>query len=146
MSEAVTEGQGYAVGHIDQMGEHYGFRKIRRTLGVDAFGVNAIVLPPGYETGRHYHDRQQELYFVHRGTVEIEFGDGSTHTLAPGTAARVDASTVRRLRNVGDEDAIYVIVGAVDGYVGRDGRLPEGEISPFGPGGRPEDAASGGEA
>ncbi len=146
MSEGVTEGQGYAVAHIDQMGERYGFRKIRRTLGVDAFGVNAIVLPPGYETGRHYHDRQQELYFVHRGTVEIEFGDGSTHTLAPGTAARVDAPTVRRLRNVGDEDAVYVIVGAEDGYVGRDGRLPEGETSRFGPGGRPEDAASGGEA
>jgi quercetin dioxygenase-like cupin family protein len=146
MSEGVTEGQGYAVAHIDQMGERYGFRKIRRTLGVDAFGVNAIVLPPGYETGRHYHDRQQEVYFVHRGTVEIEFGDGSTHTLAPGTAARVDAPTVRRLRNVGDEDAVYVIVGAVDGYVGRDGRLPEGETSRFGPGGRPEDTASGGEA
>jgi quercetin dioxygenase-like cupin family protein len=145
MSEGVTEGQGYAVGHIDQMGDHYGFRKVRRTLGVEAFGVNAIVLPPGYETGRHYHDQQQELYFVHRGTVEIEFGDGSTHTLHPGAAARVDAPTVRRIRNVGDEDAVYVIVGAKDGYVGRDGRLPEGETSRFGPAGPPQEAASGGE-
>ena len=82
MSEGVIEGDGYAVGHIDQMGERYGFRKIRRTLGVDAFGVNAIAIPPGYETGRHYHDSQQELYFVHRGTVEIEFGDGPAHALA----------------------------------------------------------------
>jgi quercetin dioxygenase-like cupin family protein len=145
MSEGVIEGDGYAVGHIDEMGERYGFRKIRRTLGVDAFGVNAIALPPGYETGRHYHDSQQELYFVHRGTVEIEFGDGSTHTLPSGAAARVDAPTVRKIRNVGDEDALYVIVGAKDGYVGRDGRLPEGETSAFGPAGRPEDAASGGE-
>jgi quercetin dioxygenase-like cupin family protein len=145
MSEGVIEGDGYAVGHIDEMGERYGFRKIRRTLGVDAFGVNAIAIPPGYETGRHYHDSQQELYFVHRGTVEIEFGDGSTHTLPSGAAARVDAPTVRRIRNVGDEDAVYVIVGANDGYVGRDGRLPEGETSAFGPAGRPEDAASGGE-
>jgi quercetin dioxygenase-like cupin family protein len=142
----VVEGDGYSVGAIDGIGEGYGFRKLRRELGVTEFGVNAIVLPPGYETGRHYHDRQQELYFVHRGTVEIEFGDGSTHTLAPGTAARVDAPTVRRLRNVSDEDAVYVIVGGKDGYVGRDGRLPEGETSPFGPGGPPEDAASGGEA
>jgi uncharacterized cupin superfamily protein len=145
-TEGVIEGQGYAVGHIDQMGERYGFRKIRRALGVDAFGVNAIVLPPGYETGRHYHDRQQELYFVHRGTIEIEFGDGSTHTLAPGTAARVDAPTVRKMRNVGGEDAVYVVVGAEDGYVGRDGRLPEGETSRFGPAGPPENAASGDEA
>jgi uncharacterized cupin superfamily protein len=146
MSEGVTEGEGYAVGHIDQMGERYGFRKIRRSLGVTAFGVNAIALPPGYETGRHYHDEQEELYFCHRGRIEIEFGDGTTHALEPGGAARVDPATVRKLRNVGEEDAVYVIVGAKDGYVGRDGQLPEGETSPFGPEGRPEDAAASGEA
>ena len=66
-----------------------------------AFGVNAIEIPPGYETGRHYHDEQEELYFVFRGQVEIEFGDGSSHLLGPGGLARVDAATVRRLRNVG---------------------------------------------
>ena len=41
------EGDGYAVGSIDGIGEGYGFRKIRRELGVSAFGVNAIVMPPG---------------------------------------------------------------------------------------------------
>jgi hypothetical protein len=67
--------------------------------------------------------------------VQFEFGDGSTHVLGPGGVARVDAATVRKIRNVsGDEDAIYVIVGGKDGYVGRDGRLPEGETSRFGPG------------
>ena len=54
-----------------------------------AFGVNAVVLPPGYETGRHLHDEQEELYFVHRGTVEFEFGDDSRHVLGPGGIARV---------------------------------------------------------
>ena len=49
-------GDGYAVGSIDQMGDGYGFRKIRRALGVTAFGVNAIVIPPGYATPRHFHD------------------------------------------------------------------------------------------
>ena len=143
MGEGITEGEGYAVGHIDEMGEGYGFRKIRRSLGVTAFGVNAIALPPGYETGRHFHEEQEELYFLHRGRIEMEFGDGSTHALEPGGVARVDASTVRRVRNVGDEDAVYVIVGAKDGYVGRDGRLPEGETSPFGSTGPPEAATSG---
>jgi hypothetical protein len=28
---------------------------------------------------------------------------------------------------VGDGDAIYLCAGGKDGYVGRDGRLPEGE-------------------
>ena len=38
---------------------------------------------------------------------------------------------------MGDGDAVYVVVGAKDGYVGRDGRLAEGETSRFGPAGRP---------
>jgi quercetin dioxygenase-like cupin family protein len=126
---SATTGDGYAVGHLDDLGEGYGFRKIRKGLDVTAFGVNAIVLPPGYATGRHFHEQQEELYFVHRGTVEFEFGDGTTHRLEEGGLARVDAPTVRRIRNVGEGDATYVIVGGKDGYVGRDGRLPEGETS-----------------
>jgi len=136
----VVEGEGYAVANIDGIGEGPGFRKIRRELGVTAFGINAIVLPAGIETGRHYHDEQEETYFVHRGRVEFEFGDGSTHVLGPGGVARVDAATVRRMKNVGDEDAVYVIAGGKDGYVGRDGRLPEGEegrVRQSGPPGAP---------
>jgi quercetin dioxygenase-like cupin family protein len=131
----VVEGDGYAIGSIDALGDGYGFRKIRRALGVTAFGVNAIVMPPGYETGRHFHDAQEELYLVHRGRVEFEFGDGTKHVLGAGGLARVDPATIRKVRNLGDEDAIYVIAGGKDGYVGRDGRLPEGEEIRFGPGG-----------
>jgi quercetin dioxygenase-like cupin family protein len=123
----VIVGDGYALAHLDALGEGYGFRKIRRALGVTAFGINAIVLPPGLETGRHYHEEQEETYFVHRGSLEFEFGDGSKHVLGPGGVARVDPHTVRKVRNVSDEDAVYVIAGGRDGYVGRDGRLPEGE-------------------
>ena len=123
----VIEGDGYAVGHLDSLGEGYGFRKIRKGLGVTAFGMNAIVLPPGYAPGRHWHDEQEETYFVHRGRVRIEFGDGTSHVLDEGGLARVDAPTVRRVVNAGDEDAVFVIVGGKGGYVGRDGRAPEGE-------------------
>ncbi|HEV3230558.1 MAG TPA: cupin domain-containing protein [Solirubrobacteraceae bacterium] len=126
--EDVVTGEGYAVARsLDALGDGPGFLKVRRALGVTAFGVNAIVLPAGVETGRHYHDEQEELYFVHRGQLEIEFGDGSRHRLGPGGLARVDAHTVRLLRNVGDEDSVYLVTGGKDGYVGRDGRLPEGE-------------------
>ena len=124
-----VEGEGWSAADIADLGEGYGFRKIRKELGVTAFGINAIVLPPGYATGRHYHDEQEETYFVHQGQVEFEFGDGTTHVLGPGGVVRVDAATVRRMKNVGDDDAIYVIAGGKDGYVGRDGRLPEGEES-----------------
>lgn len=130
----VTTGAGYAVApNLDALGEGYGFRKLRKGLGVSAFGVNAITMPPGFESGSHYHDKQEELYFVHRGTIEIEFGDGATHRLDEGGSARVDASTLRKIRNVGDGDAVYLCAGGKDGYVGRDGRLPEGEQRVSGP-------------
>ena len=122
-----VEGDGYAVANLDGLGEGYGFRKIRTGVGVTEFGVNAIVLPAGIDTGPHMHERQQELYFVHSGEVEIEFGDGSFHRLGPGGVARVDAPTVRTIRNHGPDDAVYVVVGAEGGYVGRDGLLPEGD-------------------
>jgi uncharacterized cupin superfamily protein len=127
MDDVIT-GDGWAATHLDRLGDGPGFRKIRPALGLTAFGMNAVVLPPGIETGRHFHERQQEVYFVHAGRVEMEFGDGATQVLEPGGVARVDPSTVRRMRNVGDVDAVYVVVGGADGYVGRDGHVPdEGE-------------------
>jgi mannose-6-phosphate isomerase-like protein (cupin superfamily) len=126
MSSA-RSGDGWAATSLDDIGEGPGFRKIRPAIGVTAFGMNAIVLPPGIETGRHYHERQEEVYFLHRGRVEMEFGDGESVVLEPGSVVRVDAATVRLLRNTGDEDAVYVVVGGEGGYVGRDGKLPEGE-------------------
>ena len=62
--------------------------------------------------------------------MEFIFGDGSSYVLGPGGLARVDAATVRQIKNVGDGPALYVIAGGKDGYVGRDGRLPEGETQP----------------
>src|ERR1700730_11507908 len=123
----VRVGAGYAVGHLEDLGDGPGFRKVRTGLGVTAFGVNAIVLPSGIETGFHYHDVQEELYFVHRGTIEMEFGDGSVEQLGEGAFARVDADTVRKIRNAGDAEAVYVVAGGKDGYIGRDGRVREGE-------------------
>jgi quercetin dioxygenase-like cupin family protein len=125
----VTKGEGYAVGHLDDLGDGPGFRKIRQGLGVTAFGVNAIIIPPGIETGFHFHDAQEELYFVHRGVIEMEFGDGTVRRLREGSLARVDAATPRKVRNAGDVEAVYLCAGGKDGYVGRDGQVPEGQES-----------------
>jgi uncharacterized cupin superfamily protein len=115
-------GNGWAVGSIDGLGSGPGFRKIRGALGVTAFGVNAVVLPPAYKTNPHHHERQEELYLVMDGEVEIEFGDGEARVLGPGGMARVDAATVRSVRNTSpDAEAVYVCVGGEAGYVGRDG-------------------------
>ena len=128
----VVEGEGYAVANVDALGDGPGFRKVRRALGVTAFGVNAIELPPGYETGRHYHEEQEELYFVHRGRIQITLREDDVYELGPGGLARVDAATIRKIKAIGDEPAVYLVTGGKGGYVGRDGKLPEGETSRFG--------------
>jgi mannose-6-phosphate isomerase-like protein (cupin superfamily) len=116
----------WAFGSIDDLGQGYGFRKVRRELGVAAFGVNVIVMPPGFVGFLHYHERQDELYFVHRGRARFEVGD-EVRELGPGGLCHVESTTPRRVSNVGDDDLVVLVVGGKDGYVGRDGQLVDPE-------------------
>ena len=117
---------GYAKGSIDEMGKGPGFRKIRRELGVTAFGVNALIYPPGQEGFLHYHDEQDELYFVHRGRAAFEV-DGDEFELGPGGVVYVESKTPRKINNLTDEELIVLAVGGKDGYVSRDGQLVDVE-------------------
>ncbi len=112
----------HAFGSLDELGDGYGFRKIRGALGVTAFGVNAIVMPPGAEGIHHFHDTQDELYFVHRGRARFEV-DGEARELGPGGLCHVESTTPRKFSNAGDDDLIVFIVGGQGGYVERDGQL-----------------------
>ncbi len=98
------------------------FRKVRRELGITAFGVNAIVLPPGTQWFNHYHEVQDELYFVHRGRAGFDV-DGEEFELGPGGLCHVDSTTPRRFWNAGEQDLVLLVVGGKDGYVERDGRM-----------------------
>jgi uncharacterized cupin superfamily protein len=113
-------------GTIDDLGEGYGFRKIRPALGVTAFGVNAIVFPPHYEGFAHWHDEQDELYFVHAGTARFEV-DGEERVLGPGGLCHVESTTHRRVSNAGDDDLVLLVIGGKGGYVERDGHLVDPE-------------------
>lgn len=126
---SVVTGNGYAAANLDDLGEGPGFRKIRPALDVKELGINAIVLPPGIKTWAHWHDEQEEVYFVHKGELTFTLGENDEDevVLGGGGLIRVDASTHRRIANHGSEDAVYVIVGAKGGYVGRDGRNREGD-------------------
>ncbi len=117
----ISQGEGWAAGPLDAMGEGPGFRKIRHEVGVTEFGVNAIVLPAGAEGRKHSHESQQELYICHEGALKIEFGDGGEVVLGPGAVARVDASTVRLISNPTDSETTIIVVGGKGGYVERDG-------------------------
>jgi len=116
----------HAFGSLDELGDGYGFRKIRAALGVDAFGVNAIVYPPRYEGPEHFHDTQDELYFVHKGRIRVDV-DGESRELGEGGLFHAASTTPRRISNAGDEDAIVFVVGGKGGYVERDGHLVDPE-------------------
>ena len=118
---------GYSFSSIDELGEGYGFRKVRRAMGITAFGVNAIVYPPGQEGFLHYHEHQDELYFVHSGRGVFEV-DGETRELGPGGLCHVEAETARKVSNTSaDEDLVMLVVGGKGGYVERDGMLVDPE-------------------
>ena len=112
----------HAFSSLDDLGDGPGFRKVRSALGVTAFGVNAVVYPPHFDGFHHYHDLQDELYFVHRGRVTVEV-DGETRELGEGGLFHASATTPRKVSNPFDEEAVLYIVGGKDGYVERDGHL-----------------------
>lgn len=114
---------GHSFGSIDELGEGYGFRKVRSALGVTAFGVNAIVMPPGYRGFHHYHDDQDELYFVHSGSATVEV-EGEERILGPGGLVHVESTTPRCVSNASEtDDLVLLVVGGKGGYVERDGHM-----------------------
>ena len=117
---------GHSFSSLDELGEGYGFRKVRRALGVTAFGVNAVVMAPRFEGFLHFHELQDELYFVHSGTALVEV-EGEERLLGPGGLFHCESTTPRRVSNGGDDDLVLLVVGAKDGYVERDGHLVDME-------------------
>ena len=115
----------YAHGSIDDLGTGV-FRKVRQALGVTAFGVNAMVLPPQTGWFEHFHDEQDELYFVHRGLAGFEV-ESERFELGPGGVCHVESTSPRRVWNAGDGDLVLLIVGGRGGYIGRDGHMVDAE-------------------
>ena len=120
----------YAFSSLEELGEGPGFRKVRGALGVTAFGVNGVVYPPNYPGISHYHDTQDELYFVHSGTARVEV-QGETRILEAGGLVHVESTTPRCVSNASEsEDLVLLVVGGKGGYVERDGHLvDEADVS-----------------
>jgi mannose-6-phosphate isomerase-like protein (cupin superfamily) len=117
----------YAFSSLNELGEGAGFRKVRAALGVTAFGVNGIVFAPGFEGFLHFHDAQDELYFVHRGRALVEVG-GEVREIGEGGLVHVESTTPRRVSNASkSEELVLLVVGGKDGYVQRDGHLVDPE-------------------
>jgi uncharacterized cupin superfamily protein len=93
-----------------------GFRRVRAGLGVTAFGIGAMDLPPNfqhYPTHDQSHDGQEEVYTALSGSATLEVG-GEEHTLEPGVWARVGPDEKRKIV-AGSEGARILAIGGTPG-------------------------------
>jgi uncharacterized cupin superfamily protein len=99
--------------HRDDLERTGNWSLVRRTLGVGAFGVNLVDIPPGEGIPEHDEtDRdQEELFFVLSGSPLLVI-DGERIPAPAGTFARLDPEPRRTIVNEGDGVASVLIVSA----------------------------------
>ena len=98
-------------------GYHGRFLYAGKGLGVTAFGMNVLKLPPswgGYPEHDHEKDGQEEVYVVVQGSAKLKAGDESWDLL-PGTIARVGCGQKRTIVP-GDEGVTIFAVGGTPGH------------------------------
>lgn len=110
----------YTVKKIDEMeGVYLGaFKRARAELGVTAFGLQVIDMPPNFDNyPEHDHaaDGQEEVFMALKGGGEIEI-EGERFPLDSEHMVRVAAGTKRKVWP-GSEGIRMVIVGGVPGAV-----------------------------
>lgn len=103
----------FGLAHRDDCETSGKWRLVRRTLGLQAFGLNIVDIPTGEqipehdETGRD----QEEVFYVLSGSPTLII-DGAEHPAPAGTFARIDPQHVRTVRNDAGESASVLIASA----------------------------------
>jgi mannose-6-phosphate isomerase-like protein (cupin superfamily) len=97
------------------------FQSLRRELGVEAFGMNLIVLQPGQRGRIHAHERQEEVYMVLGGELTLLL-EGEELMFGADELVRVGPEVRRQLVNAGEEPLVLLALGGAGEHVGRDGR------------------------
>ncbi len=95
-----------------------GMRRVRAGLGVTAFGVQVIEMPPNFEAypeHDHTHDSQEEVYVPLSGDVTLQVG-GEEYKLERGSFARVGPGERRKL-TTGEQGVRVLCIGGTPGEV-----------------------------
>lgn len=80
----------------------------------DEFRVAVFRMSPGQEQEVHMHPNTTHAWFVFEGTAEITLENGEKHVCGPGTFAAHPHDTVHGLRNVGQDEVVYVTLSIGD--------------------------------
>ena len=105
---------------------YFEIRFMRNPLEMEHAGVSFARYSPGFAASGHTHNRQEEVYVLVSGRAQALVGDNEVVDMEPWTAIRIPPETPRALRAVGDEDAIFVKVGAPNTGPGDSRDVPEG--------------------
>jgi mannose-6-phosphate isomerase-like protein (cupin superfamily) len=95
------------------------FQSLRRELGVQAFGINAITLAPRQRGRIHDHAQQEEVFLVLDGELTIAI-EGEETQVGRNGLVRVPAGVRRQLINRGTGTLLMVALGAAGEHAGRD--------------------------
>jgi mannose-6-phosphate isomerase-like protein (cupin superfamily) len=90
-------------------------RRVRTALGVTAFGINELRLPPGASGSLHDESAtgQEEVYYVLEGSGTMAV-DGEEVELRPGRYVFVAPGTPRQL-TAGDDGLTWLCIGCPAG-------------------------------
>lgn len=89
------------------------WRRLGRSAGLTAFGVNLSRIPPGgWSSQRHWHSREDEFVWVVEGELTL-ITDAGEETLGPGDSAAFKAGDAdgHHLINRSDRVAVVLEIG-----------------------------------
>jgi len=82
-------------------------------LGMEEMRPRLWRIEPGEKLSYHYHEEQEELFYVVKGVGQMLIGEDREYVEVPeGGFIKPGVRTPRSLRNDTDEDVIWLIVGA----------------------------------
>lgn len=74
----------------------------------DTMTVGRCYIDPGMANPRHWHPNCDEVLYVVQGTIEHSAGDDITQ-MGPGEAISIPAGVPHNAKNIGDDQASFVI-------------------------------------
>jgi uncharacterized cupin superfamily protein len=105
--------RGFTIVHRDELERSGRWSLARRSLGLEAFGINLVELEPGYAIPEHDEQgRDQEEVFVILSGEAVAVLDGEDHRAPAGTFVRVSPHVRRTIRNDGTEPVDLLIASA----------------------------------
>jgi uncharacterized cupin superfamily protein len=109
----MTVRTGVTIVHLDDCERTGNWSLVRRELGLQAFGMNVVSIPPGDQIPEHDETERdhEEVFFALSGDPTLVV-DGEDEPLRQGTFARLDPALRRTVRNDGTAPVTVLIASA----------------------------------